>query len=156
MCEQLERKSTKHANQSKRSNFVSYFLKSSAGIRTQVCKDFFLATLGYTRKSSVIHAMLKSTPREALTATPDARGGLREGHQKDKESIKAHIESYHPALPHYRRAHAPNRRYLPSELTIKEMHANYNKKYKGSMISYRTYQKVMTELNISFAKLSTE
>ena len=91
MCEQLDRKSTKHANQSKRSNFVSYFLKSSAGIRTQVCKDFFLATLGYTRKSSVIHAMLKSTPREALTATPDARGGLRDGHQKDKESIKAHI-----------------------------------------------------------------
>ena len=48
MCEQLEGKSTKRANQSTRSDFVSYFLKSSAGIRAQVCKDFFwphLATL---------------------------------------------------------------------------------------------------------------
>lgn len=158
MCEQLERKKTKHADHdhhSNRTNFVSYFLKNSAGVRISVCKEFFLSTFGYTKQSSVIDSLLKSTPHHALTATPDARGGLREGHRMDKEAIKLHVESYNPALPNdRRRAHAPNRRYLPGELTITEMHSDYNAKNTDAMISYSTYQRVVSEMKISFAKRS--
>ena len=32
------------------------------------------------------------------------------------EKIKQHIESYNPAVSHYRREHAPNRRYLDAHL----------------------------------------
>lgn len=153
MHNQLETVKTKHAcEHSARKNHVRYYLKDSSGTRQNVCKMFFLATLGYPRKSSVIHEMLKRAPAGSVTAPLDARGGLREARTSDKD-INAHIESYHPALPHYRRAHAPNRRYLSSELTIAEMHADYQTKYPAQTISYRTYQRVMKELNISFAKL---
>lgn len=99
--------------------------------------------------------MLESTPHDALTATPIARGWLREGQQKDKESIILHMESHHPALPLYQRVHAPNRRYLlASSLSkgckmitmLKMQHLNCD----------TAHIRVLTELNISFAKLPTE
>ena len=33
--------------------------------------------------------------------------------------------SYHPSISHYRRVHAPNRFYLPSELSIRQMYQIY-------------------------------
>jgi hypothetical protein len=51
--------------------------------------------------------------------------------------IKEHIESYHPAVSHYRREHAPRRKYLPPELTINDMHKDFTEKH-SQVVSYET------------------
>ncbi|GFO31319.1 Cai-1 autoinducer sensor kinase/phosphatase cqss [Plakobranchus ocellatus] len=33
-----------------------------------------------------------------------------------------HFELFHPAVSHYHREHAPNRRYMSPEITIRDMH----------------------------------
>ena len=153
MYQLIERKPIKGNNEHRaRNNFISYYFKNKDGVRQKVCKTFFLSTLGYGPSSSVIDSLIRSTPSGALCATPDARGGRRKEHCADHDLIGKHIESYNPAMPHYRKAHAPKRRYLPSELTIKEMHDDYQAKHPSCQTSYRTYQRIMKELNISIAK----
>ena len=142
---------------SRRKRTVKYYLTQRDGVRIRVCKTFFLTTFGYTKSSSVIDEMLSSTDLGSTAVSLDGRGGRRESHCVNKEEIIAHIESYNPALPHYRRAHAPNRRYLPSELSITEMHKDFNSQQPPcNQVSYTSYQRVISDLNISFAKLSTE
>ena len=133
---------------------VHYYLMNSSGLKKCVCKTFFLATLGYSKSSSVIYELLKSTPIGCPAAPLDNRGGKRDECSVDKDRITAHILTYNPSLPHYRRAHAPNRKYLPHELTIQSMLDDYNE--NNSKISYSSYQRVLKELNIAFTKLSTE
>ena len=100
--------------------------------------------------------MMRSTPSDAVCVAPDARGGRREERCADHDLIGKHIELYNPALPHYRRSHAPNSRYLPCKLTIREMHDDYQAKHPSCLTSYCTYQRIMKKKNISFTKLSTE
>jgi hypothetical protein len=45
----------------------------------------------------------------------------------DRELIKQHVESFSPSISHYRREYAPNRKYLPSDLTITKMDRFYLK-----------------------------
>ena len=68
--------------------------------------------------------------------------------------MKDHIESYHPSVRHYRREHAPLRRYLPPELSVRSMYDFIQK--NPSVASYETYGKTVSSLNISFAKLGQE
>lgn len=56
---------------------------------------------------------------------------------------------------YYRRSHAPNMRYLPSELT-KLMHKDFLKKHPEHEISYETYRSIVAGMNISFTKLGHE
>ena len=93
------------------------------------------------------------------TPTPDRRGGLREGPNVktvNKDALVAHILTFNPALPHYRRAHAPNRLYLPPDLTIQSMLNDYNERNLEDTVSYSTYEREVAKLNISFTRLSTE
>ena len=55
------------------------------------------------------------------------------------QSIIAHIKSYDPQISHYRRAHTPNRLYLPSTLTIVKMYKSF---VDGSVVkvSYDVYR----------------
>ncbi|CAM4572758.1 unnamed protein product [Leuciscus chuanchicus] len=55
---------------------------------------------------------------------------------------------------HYRREHAPFRRYLPSDVTVKLMFADFIE--KGNRCSYETYRKTVKSKNISFTKLGEE
>lgn len=72
------------------------------------------------------------------------------------EKIDVHIRSYNPCVSHYRRAHAPNRLYLPHELSIKDMHQNYLQKYPPDSVSYTTYMRRVGAINIGFVKLGEE
>ena len=62
--------------------------------------------------------------------------------------------SYDPRISHYRRAHAPRRLYLPSELTIAAMHKDYV--VSSGNCSYEAYRKEVSLKNISFAALGKE
>lgn len=70
-----------------------------------------------------------------------------------KGVIKDHIESSNPEISHYGRDHAPNRRYLPSDLSIILMHTDFELQNPQYSCSYHTYRDVLNSSNISFVKL---
>ncbi|KAH9640866.1 hypothetical protein HF086_015205 [Spodoptera exigua] len=81
--------------------------------------ETFWKTLGYHKNNDRrVLDILKKLPE----AQGDRRGKHGNSKQLDRETIKGHVESFKPAIAHYRRAHAPNRRYLPSDLTATMMH----------------------------------
>ena len=126
------------------------------GKRTQVCKKFFMNTLGYTSD-----AFITTVCKGPSTPPPDKRGRHTPVHaysHEDIEDVENHIESFNPTLPHYRRAHAPNRRYLPSDVTVKELYNDYKEKQMNinkKPVNYQRYLKAIHDKNISFSKLGT-
>lgn len=70
-----------------------------------------------------------------------------------------HIETFNPTISHYRREHAPNVRYLPSDVTITFIYQHFIKKFPESdrnYILYEYYRCKVKEKNISFAQLGHE
>ena len=93
-----------------------------------------------------------------VTPPASKRGKHEPKHKLPQETvseIKEHIRKYNPACSHYRRAHAPKRLYLPTELSITDMHKEFSENSSG-LIHYSTYQKVVQSMNIGFAKLGEE
>lgn len=122
--------------------------------KTEVCKTFFLSTLGYNPKNDRrLHLALK----RSADRQKDERGkGLR-ANVIDKDIIKAHIRSYNPSISHYRREHAPLRLYLPSDITIASMYKHFCETHSNLTVSYEMYRLVLRkDMNISFAHLGNE
>ena len=140
---------------SKRKRSYKYHLKDDQGQRHEVCKAMFLSTLGYHPKNDrLITTVFGGADSSGLAPPPERRGRHTPANKIDLTPMFNHIESFHPSISHYRREHAPNRRYLPSDITIKSMFQDYRQKFtKGS---YETYRKAVKELNISFTKLGEE
>lgn len=140
----------------KRKLTFNYFFTVN-GIKNpvQVCKTFFLATLGYNPKNDgKFFRVLHLDEEDDLK---DKRGRHdRSAMTKDKDLISKHIKTYNPAISHYRREYAPHRLYLPSDITIAMMHRNFNKSHPESECSYEVYRRVIKSLNISFAALGNE
>lgn len=115
----------RYSNSTKRNHTHTYRL-----LNHRVCKTMFLRTLGYTNDQAVL-AVLKAnfkmskTPVSAkVSAAPDLRGRHKPKHSFSDEYLKDiddFIERFHPASSHYRLEHAPNRRYLPTGLTLSQM-----------------------------------
>uniref|UniRef100_A0A2A4J600 DUF7869 domain-containing protein n=1 Tax=Heliothis virescens TaxID=7102 RepID=A0A2A4J600_HELVI len=115
----------RYSNSTKRNHTYTYRL-----LNHRVCKTMFLRTLGYTNDQAVV-AVLKAnfkmskTPDSAkISAAPDLRGRHKPKHSFSDEylnEIDSFIELFHPASSHYRLEHAPNRRYLPTGLTLTQM-----------------------------------
>ncbi len=71
-----------------------------------------------------------------------------------KKVVEDHIESFRPQISHYRREHAPNRRYLPSHLTITDMHKMFVEQQtarNAQTCSLAYYFGLVKAKNISFA-----
>lgn len=139
-----------------RSVFYKYALTNVEGVKVNVCKIFFLSTLGFSRTSSIIDRTKKSTPSTELVAAPDKRGSHTPAHAMDHQLVDSHIDSYNAGISHYRREHAPKRLYLPHELSVDEMHKDYLSKHPDNIIHYSTYLRRIQVKNISFAKLGME
>ena len=91
-----------------------YKLQNSAGEEKIVCKKFFFNTLGYTADKKMSVTLSSVDGYSDLSPPPDKRGRHAAAHRlsTDKLSIIVeHINSYHPCVSHYRRNHAPLRRY---------------------------------------------
>lgn len=84
------------------------------------------------------------------------RGTYERVNKIDREINKNHINSFNPCISHYRREHAPNRLYLPSDVTITMMHKQFNIKYPQFKVSFELYRTVVKDMNISFARLGHE
>ena len=89
--------------------------------------------------------------------SPDRRGKHTPPNKLDEKYLKDidnHIMSFDPSISHYRRVHAPNRLYLPSELSINRMFKDYEA--GGGKLSYEIYRRQLNMKNTSFAKLGHE
>jgi len=150
----LFRRTMKSPKKKRRPN-IDYFLpKGEETIK--VCKSFFSATLGFnsTYYYNIKRALDVTCPGGI---TPPSKKGKYTRPNLLRNKIKEHVFSYHPQISHYRREHAPNRLYLSNELTVKIMHTNFcETQNEGEKVSYSLYQKIVKELNISFAKLGNE
>ncbi|KAL1400062.1 hypothetical protein pipiens_007741 [Culex pipiens pipiens] len=132
-----------------------YSLQADGGAEIEVCAWFFLNTLGYNEKcNSVIYRAYAAADKEEL--------GAEKPEQKPSsltEIVKADILSYKPTISHYRREHAPNVLYLPSDLSCAKMYTSFNESRiaeQKDSCSYNFYYKVMARLKIRFTKLGHE
>ena len=64
--------------------------------------------------------------------------------------------SFHPCISHYRRAHAPHRLYLASDISVRMMYDDFKAVHPDFSCCYQTYRKVVVSMNISFTKLGEE
>lgn len=156
VCRTLTKRHTNAPAASRRSSTMSYSFKNVEGYRTEVCKKFFLTTLGFKKTNDkLIRSVFNEIEKNAITPKTDGRG--KPNNKKfDRELIVKHIESFNPNIAHYRREHAPLRKYLPSDLTIKLMFEDFKEKHPDIRFSYYLYREVVSSLNISFSKLGHE
>ena len=92
-------------------------INESSSSRT-MRKLFFLRTLEYST-NTVLKVIFENTDPSALQPARDKRGRHKAANKISGDQlnlIRSHIYSHHPAVSHYRRAHAPNRLYLSPEL----------------------------------------
>lgn len=141
-----------------RSKTISYFLADENGDKIPVCKTFFLTTLGYNQNNckavrNILNNKNNTSYPESLI---DGRGHNPNPRKIDNTKIIEHIMSFRPAVSHYRREHAPNKKYLPSDLSIRIMYDHYCENAPETKVSYGFYRKLVKELNISFTKLGHE
>lgn len=141
---------------SRRSLSFSYRLKDDSGKIEEVCKIFFLATLGYLPNNDRIIRSAFSSAALQLKAEKSRRGCTSSSKKIDRAIIRQHIESFNPTISHYRREHAPNRRYLPSDVSIVMMYNDFKAKHPAINFSYYLYRDVVSKMNISFATLGHE
>lgn len=141
---------------SKRNVSFMYSLKNESSESVSVCKVFYLGTLGFAKNNdTVVQKALHAVSPGKLAPKKDGRG---KGVHKaiDRHKIHTHVESFGPAVSHYRREHAPNRRYLPSDITINCMHKDFLSKNPGVLCSYEIYRAEIARMQISFTKLGHE
>lgn len=88
----------------------------------------------------------------------DRRGAHKPKHafsDEKKKDIDDHIMSFNPCVSHYRRSHAPNRLYLPAEITIRKMLESYNEeKTDSERISYTAYERAVKAKNITDSQIA--
>lgn len=122
-----------------------------------MCKPFFLTTLGFKRNDDgIVKRCMQSAPRGAVSPGLDMRGRHLPANKINKAIITAHINLFNPTVHHYRREHAPNRLYLPSDINVNDMHNDFKTKHPDLAVGRETYRKVIKEMNIGFAVLGCE
>ena len=124
----------------------------------KVCKSFFMRTLGYNDHSdkAIRNAIEDDLESGSITPVPDRRGRNPCPTKCDEEVVIQHILSYKPAVPHYRRVHAPFRRYLPSDCSAARMHRECNESNPDREISHMTFRRILKDQNIGFTPLGQE
>lgn len=146
---------------SRRHNTLHWKLKD-----LEVCKVFFLATIGYANDEAV-QSVLKSNRKTnnespSVSAAPDPRGhhapkhAFSEGYE---DTVMEFIEKYRPQKSHYNVEHAPNRRYLPVNTTFSNMHKEYLKHcIENNMrkCSWTYFHNICQKMNLSTAMPSQD
>ena len=93
------------------------------------------------------------------SAFKEIQGDTREKHTPvhkiNHNVIIDHIESYNTTISHYRRNQAPNRHYLPHDVTLRKMHQIFQENVDES-VAYNTYYQIFKAQNILFTRLAHE
>lgn len=156
-CSRVPVKRRTLGENSQRNMTFQYRLTGESGKQIDVCKKFFLTTLGYKEKNDkVVFNVLHKTKAGAIAPDQDGRGRNPPTNKIDRQTILRHVDSFHPNISHYRREHAPRVRYLPSDVTITFMHNDFVSKHPECKCSYEAYRKILFDENIRFTKLGHE
>lgn len=152
--QEIKSRTVKKNDDDKEKRNISYHYHLFANkVKVNVCKTFFLTTLGYHKNNDRrVHNALENH----IDQQKDRRGSFIRKNLIDKNQIREHINSFGPAISHYRREHAPKKLYLPSDITITLMYNLYLSKYPGIKVSYDVYRVIVKKMNISFACLGNE
>ena len=135
-----------------------YFLTTEVGEEVAVCQQFFLKTLGYKSNKKLVVIFNRINLSE-ISAKDDQRGKAPSSNKTSNEIISLidqHIESANPGISHYRRKHAPNRLYLPAELSARLLFSYFTETHPELKVKYDIYRQRIIKKNISFAKLGLE
>lgn len=117
--------------------------------RSLVCKRLFLAMLGFVAHTDrIIHTVMKYIASNSVSPPEDKRCRKPPHNKMDDELI----QSLNPERSHYSRDHAPERRYLSSDLTIK-MHQDIISQATNFLCCYNKYRNVLSEIKISFSNV---
>lgn len=151
---------TAAANSKKRNNVFNYYLSDENGEKLKVCKTFFLTTLGFKANNDcALFNAMRDVDNETLEPRMDMRGKIKNQDKKlsRNNAIHRHVNSFHPCISHFRREDLPSRRYVPNELTIKDMHADFIEKYHAyRSCSYESYRTILMDMDVTFAKVGIE
>lgn len=146
-----KKRTTNPLNGSQRSSTVQYHLKTANGELERVCQKFYLSTLGLKSDSCVRSFCSKNKTSKKL------KWGQHKKFAVCRKKVSEHIEFFNACISHYRREHAPNRRYLPSEVTLEFLYSDCQQKYPEVKCSKSSYLRIVRkELKISFAALGHE
>lgn len=154
-----------------KANFFSFALKNSSNNSISVCRKFLLNSIGYADSCGYVsgstsicfiscfqYVLFRNIIYRCMEfgdqPLPSNRGRYTRSIDKHN-AVRKHIMTYNPTISHYRREHAPNRLYLPSDLTESRMHQHYLSCHELE-VSYGFYCRVMKEMNISLVKLGHE
>ncbi|KAG5858346.1 hypothetical protein JTB14_029657 [Gonioctena quinquepunctata] len=151
-----KKRNTTGKESSRRQHSFKYILKQENGIENFVCKTFLLSTLGYDNNNDRIIKSVRDSEFSSLTPKRDMRGKHPKIRKIDRNIIVEHIKSFRPTISHYRREHAPNRLYLPSDISVKKMYELFKVNHPNFKVSYELYRKEVCSMNISFTKLGNE
>ena len=128
------------------------------GDRSVFLSPFFLHILGY-KYDTIITKMFREMSPNKMRPESDICGKHKLKHalkEEDFNQIDEHIGSFGPTISHYRRSHAPLRRYLPPELTLIQMYRYYEETYPDTKHNIESYRRRLKLKNISFCKLGEE
>lgn len=123
-------------------------MAKSDGSKEQVCKLMFLHTHGLKTDGMITEFKKQRNVSKGLDIVTDRRGNATPPNKKNAELFKQHIESYNPQVSHYKLSHAPNRRYLPQELSVISMWKDFCEQYEK--VSYEKYRQEFNLQNIGF------
>ena len=143
--------------ESRRKCTRSYFPRTNISDELSVCKVFFLNTSVYSN-DKVLTEMYRVTDNGEIYPPSDKRGKHDHAHKFTDEvieSIRNHIKSYNPQVSHYCREHAPNRKYLSTDINAREMFMDFDEHFPNK-IHYESYRRQIKQLNIAFVKLGQE
>lgn len=161
---QVSREKTSAGEVSKKQKFS---LPTSDGQRVSVCRDFFLNTLGLT-------VSFLSRFKESLGDADNSRDEHEENDdantsqvffqkppkkatvQLNSVPIENHILSFDPHPSHYRLLYTPNRRYIDTKLTIRDLWRDFCLKNPDHACSETSYRKVLKEMNVGVGPESKE
>lgn len=131
---------------------IQYFFYDEQEEQVSVCQKFFVTTLGFNPNNNTVvrNALNLEFPAE------DQRGKYTRNSELNESMVVEHIMGFHPEVSHHRREHAPNRLYLPSDVSITKMHSIFNESHPDTKSSYEYYRKIVDKMNISFTKLGHE
>lgn len=125
-----------------------YKLTNDRGRRIDVCKVFFLATLGYSKNNDSIVFTLFHNLKSGQTTLEDRRGKHTPANKINRQEILSHAETLYPGISR----HDLQVKYLPNDITVAFMYNDFSQKYPGFKCAYETYRKILLEKNIRFTK----
>ncbi|KAK0154977.1 hypothetical protein N1851_002695 [Merluccius polli] len=132
----------------------SLFCKSHPE-KVPVCKATFVKVFGISKDRVTRVAQYYGTTAEAR---PERRGGARhsEEHNRRRQLIVEHIQSFTCRASHYGRRGAPGRKYLPSDLNVLKMHELFEAQ-SHAQTSYSLYYSVFSkDFNLGFGHPATD